>query len=169
MLRGFVDDHRQHIVIVLAGSAAEIGVDWPLCDLRVEDAQRDIGPSGLARGLDPARAQLVGAAEDAEVGLAFMRLGRVGDDLDADRIAASEQRDGPTHFVGFGVAGNDTESGHGMLLHLFAGADPRRCRDRDGRGRRAAPKGPQRSEGPDWPGYFGAKRARGAAFTRRGK
>lgn len=35
---GFVDDHRQHIVIVLTGSAAEIGVDRPLCDLRVEDA-----------------------------------------------------------------------------------------------------------------------------------
>lgn len=35
---GFVDDHGQHVVIVLSGGAAEIGVDRPLRDLRVEDA-----------------------------------------------------------------------------------------------------------------------------------
>jgi hypothetical protein len=77
-----IPDDGEHILVVLAGRAPEIGVELFRSECRIGEAHAHILLAGSFAGLGPARADLDGLAVDAIVRLRPAVLGRIGQDVD---------------------------------------------------------------------------------------
>jgi hypothetical protein len=77
-----IPDDGEHIVVVLAGGAAKIGVELLGSESRIGEAERHVIFARSLALLDPAGADLDGLAIDAIVRLRVAALARIEQDVD---------------------------------------------------------------------------------------
>src|SRR5439155_26013090 len=116
-----VPDHGEDAVVVLAGRAAEVGVQLARSELGRCERQTHIV---LAAGLtapDPARTDLDALRDDPEVGVGLDALVAVRDDIDV-----GADRDGLelALVAAIVVLGDVSDCSHGLSSCCSRGADP---------------------------------------------